>query len=160
METDKVTLNDMYPLISAQLNEGGSVRFKPKGTSMLPTLRQGLDEVVITKLQGKPRKLDILFYRRENGQFVLHRLQKIKNGSYIIRGDHQFEYEYGITDENIIGVVTQIHRDGAVIKRGTIKFNLYGSLGALSYRTKYRLRKIVPAFLRRLVCLLKKKSKH
>lgn len=159
VETDKVTLNEMYPLICQQLEEGGSVRFKPNGTSMLPTIRQGLDEVTVEKLTGKPKRLDILFYLRANGQFVLHRLQKIKKGSYVIRGDHQFEYEYGITDQNIIGVVTEIHRDGKTIRRGTSEFKRYGTLGAFSYRTMFRLRKYTPAFLRRFLCSLKKKLK-
>lgn len=157
LETDKVSLNDMYPLILTQLEDGGTVSFKPKGTSMLPTIRQNIDEVTISKLVTKPKKLDILFYRRENGQFVLHRLKKIKKGSYVIRGDHQFEYEYGITDKNIIGVVTEIHRGDKVIKRGSLLFNIYGTLGALSFRTKHRLNRIFPDFLRRLICKLKRK---
>lgn len=157
METDKVSLNEMYPLILTQLEEGGTVSFKPKGTSMLPTIRQGIDEVTISKLDTKPKRLDILFYRRENGQFVLHRLKKIKNGAYLIRGDHQFEYEHGITDKHIIGVVTEIRRGEKVIKRGSLLFNSYGTLGALYFRTRNRLDRIIPAFLRRLICKLKRK---
>ena len=149
MQVDKVSLNDVYELLTTQLKDGGTVRFKPKGTSMLPTLRQGVDEVVISTLKKKPKKYDILFYRRANGQFVLHRLIKMHKGEYVMRGDHQFEYEYSITDDNIIGVVSEIYRDGRCIKRGSVEFLLWGSLGALYYRCRVRLRNIVKRFSRR-----------
>ena len=127
---EKVTFSEMLPLIEDQLNKGGEVRFSPNGTSMLPLLRQGIDEVVIAKYNGGLRKFDIPFYRRKNGQFVLHRLvKKTKNGEYFMCGDHQSELESGITDENIIGVVSRIHRGNKVIRSGSLSFYLWAILG-------------------------------
>lgn len=128
--SEKVTFSEMLPVITEQLQKGGEVRFSPNGTSMLPLLRQGIDEVVITKYSGGLRKYDIPFYRRKNGQFVLHRLVKIsKSGEYFMCGDHQSELESGITDENIIGVVNRIHRGNKVIKSGSLPFYLWAILG-------------------------------
>ncbi len=149
MQTDKVSLNDVYEVFTAQLKDGGTVRFKPKGTSMLPTLRQGIDEVVVSSFYEKPQKYDILFYRRDNGQFVLHRLVKKHKDEYVMRGDHQFEYEYAITDENVIGIVSEIYRDGRCIKRDSLEFLLWGTLGSLYYRCRARVRNAARKFLRR-----------
>ena len=118
----KTTFNEMYGLICEQLESGGSVRFSPNGTSMLPFIVQGRDEVVLKKTSGKLKKYDIAFYTRENGSYILHRVVKFdKNKNYIFRGDHQFEYEYGITDSNIIGVVEKVYRCGKCIEASSLK---------------------------------------
>lgn len=149
MQEVNVSLEEMYPLICEQLSCGGQVRFKPKGTSMLPTLRQGIDEVVLTAFKGNLKKYDIAFYRRENGQFVLHRMVKRSSaGGYIMRGDHQFEYEHGITDDNIIGVAAGIYRGGRYIAAGSVPFFLWATLGSLSFRIRFRLNTIVKKFRR------------
>lgn len=144
-----VTFNQMYPFICEQLSSGGQVRFKPKGTSMLPTLRQGTDEVVLTAFNGSLKKYDIAFYRRQSGQFVLHRVVKkpCKN-TYVMRGDHQFEYEYGITDENIIGVAKGFYRNGKFIKRGSLLFLFFATVMPFYYRLRVRIRKIQNYFWR------------
>lgn len=143
MQEMNVSLNEMYPLICEQLASGGKVRFKPNGTSMLPTLRQGIDEVELTAFCKKLRKYDIAFYRRENGQFVLHRVVgKTRDGAYIIRGDHQFEYEYGICDDDIIAVCSGIYRNGKYISANSLLFYLWAVLGPLYFRTRFRLSKL------------------
>ncbi len=143
MQEINVSLDEMYPIICEQLESGGKVRFKPHGTSMLPTLRQGIDEVELTAVCEKLKKYDIAFYRRENGQFVLHRVVgKSRDGAYIMRGDHQFEYEYGIRDENIIAVCSGIYRGGKYIGANSLPFYLWAILGPLYFRTLFRLNKL------------------
>lgn len=140
---ENVGYEKIMPLIVSQLESGGTVCIKPYGTSMLPLIRQGKDEVVLEKHTQKAKRYDILFYRRKNGQFVLHRVVKFdKNGGYIIRGDHQFEYEYGITDDDVIAVVKEIRRDGKCIRRGSLLFFKWATWGAFSFRMMHYLRKI------------------
>ena len=139
----KTTFNEMYGLISEQLESGGSVRFSPNGTSMLPFIVQGRDEVVVKKACGRLKKYDIAFYRRENGSYILHRVVKFdKNKNYIFRGDHQFEYEYGITDSNIIGVVEKVYRRNKCINANSLTYKLWAIFGSLYFRTRNRLYKI------------------
>lgn len=138
-----VTFDEMYPLISEKLALGGTVRFSPKGTSMLPTIRQGIDEISLTSFKGHLKKYDIAFYRRENGQFVLHRvIKKLSENSYVMRGDHQFESEYGITEKNIIAVADGFYRDKKFIKAGSLAFWFWAAPMPFIYRTKVHLRKI------------------
>lgn len=149
VKKENVGYEELFPLISEQLASGGSVCIKPYGSSMLPLIRQGKDEVVLERYEKKAKRYDILFYRRKNGQFVLHRVVKFdKNGGYIIRGDHQFEYEKGITDEDVIAIVKEIRRDGRSIKRGSLEFFKWATWGAFTFRAMFILRKIKKSILK------------
>lgn len=119
-----VALKDIYPIIKEQLENGGTVRLPITGTSMLPLLVQGRDSVTLTKSE-KVKINDIIFYRRDNGAFVLHRIIGIDDKGYILCGDNQWVKEYGITDKNIIGVVTEINRDGKAISVDDEKYVKY-----------------------------------
>ncbi len=105
----KLRLEQIMPLVCESLVQGNDVRFSPKGTSMLPMLRQGIDSVVISPIPEEIKKYDLPLYKRANGQFVLHRVVKTGN-TFTCIGDNQFEYEYGIEKEQIIGVVTEFYR--------------------------------------------------
>ena len=97
------------PLIEETLRAGKTVKFSPKGVSMLPMLRQGIDSVILAAPTGKLKKYDLPLYRRRNGLFVLHRV--VKAGErYTCIGDNQFQLERGISQEQIIGVMVAFTR--------------------------------------------------
>ena len=105
----------LEPIIAEKLNAGATVTIQPKGTSMLPLIRQGQDEVILKKPTGRLKKYDIPFYKRESGQFVLHRIVKVRKNDYVICGDNQTDYEYNITDDMVLAVVDAIIKDGKTI---------------------------------------------
>ncbi len=105
----EIRLELLMPLIKERLAAGQSMRFSPKGTSMLPMLRQGIDSVVLSPLPEKLRKYDLPLYQRDNGQFVLHRIVAAGD-SYTCIGDNQFELERGVRPDQMIGVVTAFYR--------------------------------------------------
>lgn len=111
MPERSVSLEDMLPLLQEAVHSGGSFRFHPRGTSMLPMLVMGRDSVELTKAPTRLKKYDIPLYRRENGQFVLHRVVKVGE-SYTCIGDNQFELERGIEPEQIIAVVSSFRHNG------------------------------------------------
>ncbi len=110
-----VRLEELYPVIAEKLESGGSVTFKPHGISMLPLIRQGIDSITIESLKKNPLVGDVIFYRRTNGQFVLHRIIGMDKEGYVLCGDNQWVKEYGITENQIIGVMTAILRDDKVV---------------------------------------------
>lgn len=117
-------LDDLMPLIRERLADGQSVTFSPRGTSMLPMLRQGRDGVVLSPLPDKLKKYDLPLYQRQNGQYVLHRI--IKAGeTYTCIGDNQFEYEYGLRHDQMIAVVTAFTRDGRRIEVTAPGYRVY-----------------------------------
>lgn len=111
-----IKLEAMFPVMEEQLRAGGSFCFGPKGVSMLPLIHQGRDTVVIAPISGKLKKYDIPLYRRENGQFVLHRVVAVKKDGYVMCGDNQYVREHGIRDEQLIGVLTEIRKPDKTIK--------------------------------------------
>ena len=108
------SFEDLLPLIREQIALGGSVRISPRGTSMMPMLRQGMDTVVLSPVPERLRKYDIPFYRRDNGQFVLHRIVAVGE-TYTCIGDNQFQLEREVRKEQIIAVVTAFSRGGREI---------------------------------------------
>ena len=122
--TKKIALEELYPIIKEQLENGGKVTIPITGTSMLPLLVQGRDSVVIEQ-SSEININDIIFYRRDNGAFVLHRIIGTDENGYVLCGDNQWVKEYGIKDHNIIGVVTEIHRDGKTIEINDKKYVKY-----------------------------------
>ena len=100
-----VSISQIMPMLCKSIEGGKSVSFKPKGTSMLPLIKQGIDSVKISPVSGKLKKYDIIFFKRDNGQYVLHRIVKIGE-TYTCCGDNQFENEENIRREQIIAVVS------------------------------------------------------
>ena len=110
MKRLEIPMEEQYPLIREVIDSKGSFRLFPKGTSMLPLLRQGKDSVLLVSPDGL-RARDICLYRRKNGAFVLHRLMKIeKNGTLTFLGDNQLQLERGIFPDQVIAVVSHVFR--------------------------------------------------
>lgn len=116
-----VSLNELYPIINEKLKNGGTVQLPITGTSMIPLLVWGRDSVELCKCE-KAQKYDIIFYRRDDGHFVLHRIIGADKSGYILCGDNQWVKEYGIKEHNIIGVVKSITRKS---KKFTVKSKAY-----------------------------------
>ncbi|MBO5319245.1 MAG: S24/S26 family peptidase [Ruminococcus sp.] len=95
------------------------------GDSMYPLIRQSRDLLVIEKPNGRLKKYAVPLYKRDNGQYVLHRIIKVRNGDYVICGDNRYCKEYGITDRHIIGVLTAVVRNGKEISMTDWRYLLY-----------------------------------
>ena len=65
-----IKVEKFYPLIEEAFQNGKTFSFPVKGTSMRPLLKND-DIVTLEKFDGNPKVGDILFYRRDNLQFVL-----------------------------------------------------------------------------------------
>ncbi len=123
----KVSLEDMYPTIKELLENGGTVELPITGTSMLPLLIQGRDSVEITKCVTA-KKSDIIFYRRDDGHFVLHRIIGKDENGYVLCGDNQVAKEYKISDKHIIGVVKSIKRKHKSFSVDKLSYKIYSQI--------------------------------
>lgn len=95
-----------------ELNRNGKFTYTCKGVSMLPLLHQQKDLFTIEKGQGRYNKYDVVLYKRPPKSFVLHRIVEVREKDYVILGDNCMEKEYGIRDEDILGVMTSFVRKG------------------------------------------------
>ena len=124
MRDNSIRLDELMPLIRERLAAGESVRFSPHGTSMLPMLKDGRDQVILSPLPEKLKKYDLPLYQRENGQYVLHRIVKVKD-DYTCMGDNQFVPEKGLRCDQMIAVVTHFVRNGKEYSTECFRYKAY-----------------------------------
>ena len=145
-----VRLDDMMPLFRERLEQGQKVQFSPRGTSMLPLLRQGRDTVILSPLpQRRLKKYELPLYQRQNGQYVIHRI--VKTGEqYTCIGDNQFQLEPGVEHEQMIALVTGVIRDGREHSVDALGYRLYCRFWHHSRKLRYILWNI-KALMRRVL---------
>lgn len=120
----EIDLKELWPLIDESISTGGEFRLFHKGMSMLPLLREGIDSVLLVSPTDL-KKNDIVMYVRESGQFVMHRIVKIKGEQLIMCGDHQCVLEKGITEKNVVAKVKGIFRGNEYFEPDTMESKLY-----------------------------------
>ncbi len=107
----KVKFEVVRPLIDEAFSKGDSFTFKPNGVSMYPFIKGGRTFVTIEKYKGGAKKYDIVFYQRDDGKYVMHRIIKaqntIQNDFYGVCGDNQWWVE-NVTDGQIFARVTHV----------------------------------------------------
>lgn len=72
------------------LARDGRLIYSNVGDSMWPFIRQGRDLLVIEPPKGRLKRLDVPLYRRDSGQYVLHRVLAVEPDGYVICGDNRF----------------------------------------------------------------------
>ena len=96
-----------------ELAQNGSLIYTTVGMSMRPFLRSGQDLMVIeARKDGRFKARDVVLYRRRSGKYVLHRIMRVRKDDYVLCGDNCWTLEPGIRDEQILGLLTAVIRDG------------------------------------------------
>ena len=122
------------------LEQKGILVYTNVGDSMRPLLRPKRD---IIQIQALPKYISgvmrvkrydaVLFKTRD--KYILHRVLRVKkDGTYIIAGDNCAFCEKGIRDNQILGVLVAVKRDGKVIPVDFNKERRKGAVPPLSYR--------------------------
>lgn len=116
----------LMPALQQAIAAGGQFVLTVTGNSMCPTLYPGRDAVVLAAAE-KPRKGQILLFRRESGAYILHRVCRVRGDTLVMNGDNQGWTEK-ITPEQVIAVVTELHRKGKIYDCGSLSSRMYGWL--------------------------------
>ena len=116
---------------------------------MLPLLRQGRDLFTLQKKKGRCNVGDVVLYRRRQ-QYVLHRVIEVRANDYVILGDNCIEKEYGITDNDILAVMTVFVRNGKNYTVGVWWYKLYSFIWLKTIPMRIFLKKTL-SFVKRLV---------
>ncbi|MBQ2725200.1 MAG: S24/S26 family peptidase [Clostridia bacterium] len=99
--------DELAELIAA----GAKIPIVVTGSSMLPFLRNKRDTVWLMKEENYKRG-QILFFRRDNGMFVLHRIRRVyPDGRMLLNGDAQTACEI-IRPDQALAVVYAVSRNG------------------------------------------------
>lgn len=107
-----------------ELQKNGKIIRTNVGISMMPLLREGRDVMIIERPSGRLKKYDVPLYKR-NGQYVLHRIIRVKPDGYDIIGDNCVRVEKDVKDEQVIGVLTGVIRGGKEISFDSFGYKLY-----------------------------------
>lgn len=130
------------------LAEHDSLTYTNVGVSMLPLLRQGKDLFTVRRKGPERCKVgDVALYRRGD-QYVLHRVVQVREKDYVILGDNCVAREYGITDEDILGVMTGFVRGGKEFAVSDAGYRLYSSFWLRTERPRVFMKR-AKAWLRR-----------
>ncbi|MEG1432157.1 S24/S26 family peptidase [Eubacterium sp.] len=157
MRTKRIQLAEMLPYMVEKLDAQGQVIFTVAGRSMMPTLRDRQDRACIVGAPDCLSKYDMPLYIRDSGQYVLHRVVKISiDGTYVLRGDHQYFSEPGIRQDQIIGVVKGFWRGDHYISCQNPWYRLYCRIWWLFYPLRY----VVLRARGLMGRLMKKTNKH
>lgn len=140
-----------------ELEAHGVIIYTNKGKSMMPLLREGRDVMIIKRPQGRLRRYDVALYK-QSGKYILHRVLKVKEDSYVMCGDHCTEREYGITDTDVVGVLDGVIRDGKQISMEDFGYRLYSRLWCDLFYIRVLILKI-KFFFARVKGRLKRKMK-
>lgn len=121
-----------------ELEKNGKLIYSNHGTSMMPLIKQGRDLVVIVKPEGRLKKYDVPLYRYGNShRYVLHRIIKVRESDYVIRGDNCVSKEYGISDNDIIGVLAKVIRKGKEISVEDTGYKIYSRFWHFIFPVRY-----------------------
>ena len=107
----------MNGTMEQELLRSGRIVCPNRGRSMLPLLRENRDLMVIER-RGPERmkKYEAILYRRGQ-RYVLHRIVRVRERDYFVVGDNDRRGEY-VKDEQILGRLTQVLRDGKTLPAG------------------------------------------
>ena len=111
---------EFAPLIKEAFDNGLTFLMPVKGQSMLPYLYTG-DQVSLI-YDKNIKKHDMIFFLRDDGHYVLHRVYDFNDGNYVLVGDNQTYLEYPIRPDQVIGKVEYIVKKG---KRKDLKGFFY-----------------------------------
>lgn len=96
------------------------------GNSMSPFLIHRRDTVHLAAVGNrKLKKGDMVLYQRDNGQYVLHRICRVRKDTFDLIGDAQTETEKGIRRKQIFAVVKRAERKGKTQEKGKLLWEFF-----------------------------------
>lgn len=115
-----------------------AVFVKTKGASMRPLINSKKDLAVLKKADKSPKKNSVVLFKK-NGILILHRIRRISGDEYIMRGDNNAFYEYGVKNTDIIGELKAVIKNGKYkeIEKSLYLRRIYPFLNTLFFPLKF-----------------------
>lgn len=130
----KGTLNTReYVGMLKELVEGGdTVSMRIVGSSMSPFLINNRDIIVFKAPDRKLRRGDMVFFQRDTGQFVMHRIYSVKKDGYYMVGDNQTQIEGPIRPEQIFALIIKVKRKDKWLEPGDFWWEFFARVWSRS----------------------------
>lgn len=145
-----ISNSDFLELMEEAFSIGSTICFTPSGSSMLPLLDGKSDTVTLSKKPPALKKYDVIFYVRESGAFVLHRIIRCEpDGTYTLCGDNQYGLEKGVRYENVKAVMTGYTHEGKEISVTSFSYRFYSRRNVLKKYIRMALSKVYHSLFRK-----------
>ena len=113
-----VDTREYVGMLKELTEEGREVSMLIAGSSMSPFLIHERDMIYFKKPDRELKKGDMVFFQRRSGQFIMHRIWKVRpEGSYIV-GDAQTQIEGPVERDQIFARITKVRRKGKWLEPG------------------------------------------
>lgn len=123
-----LSVTELVPIIKETLNSSLPFVLSVTGNSMRPTLRSSGDKVeLVSKEKRAVKKGELVFFERENGTCILHRVRKLSGETLTINGDAQAWTEKASMSQ-VIGVANSLHRKGKWISCDSFLYRVYSKI--------------------------------
>lgn len=124
-----------FARVEDEIKSGRNVKFRIRGSSMLPLLRDGKDEVVLYPCRTEDLVKGAVVLFRYKGKHILHRIIGKDGDLYRMQGDGVRTFHEECGEEDIIGVVKCIVRpSGRKIETFSVSWRLQSFLWQKSGR--------------------------
>lgn len=123
-----LTPAELIPIIKETLSSSLPFVLSVTGNSMRPTLRNNGDKVeLVSKKKRAVKKGEIIFFERENGTCVMHRVLKVEGDILTVNGDAQ-PWTETLNVSQIVGVANRFCRKGKWVSCDSFFYKLYSGL--------------------------------
>ena len=124
MITKEISNDTFFALMEQVLCDNGKVRFRVKGVSMQPLLRDDLDEVLLQKRNDLVPSIGDICLFRFGKQYILHRFIRRQGEVLIMRGDNVFGKKEWCTLPDVVGIVEMVYRGQQAISPHSLKWKM------------------------------------
>ena len=128
MEQKIIGTREYVSMLRQLTEEGREVSMRIVGSSMSPFLIHGRDDICFRRPDSPLKKGDMVFFQRRNGQFVMHRICRVRpEGLYLI-GDAQTEIEGPVDPSQVFARVTRVIRKGKILTPGMFWWEFFAKV--------------------------------
>ncbi len=111
MEMLNLKREDFVSIAQEVLSRGRALKFRAKGGSMSPFIRNG-DVVQLVPVKGKINLGDIILYRSSYGNTIVHRVVQRRREIVITKGDSSPSPDQPVLSKQVLGRVVAVEKNG------------------------------------------------
>lgn len=119
----------LFDEICRLVKEGRSVRFRVKGMSMFPFLRNERDWAVLSPFSLNDIKTGAIVLARDNhNNIILHRIIKKDGDIILLSGDGNIDKKEKTFVGSIAGIVSEVTRNGRSIRTDSVMWRFFSHI--------------------------------
>ncbi len=120
-----VDIHTYLPVLIDIIKSGKDVSVTVTGSSMAPFLAHLRDSIIVSPPLRQFHRGDMVFFQRQDGSYVMHRIHHLKEGKLYLVGDNQTEIEGPIDPEQVFGIVRKVIRNGKLLQKGDFWWDFF-----------------------------------